>query len=170
MKELIIQALDKAYEILRDKTPTYKDQTITLDIRDISPVELSHILIEEEVPDEAEFDWEEQTVTWTIKEPTSDLNNLNFIKTNFSEYAWKEIKNVLYPREINTNNSGGLNDFIHYAKYRNPLIYELYINKDWDTLVHFYSIIFVNPTLNDFELNKVKPDSLDKRSFRRAEP
>jgi hypothetical protein len=173
MKELIIEALNIAFERVKARAPQKKDKTITLGIHGLTPCEVAKLLLEENVPEYAEFDWDDQVITWISKVNPTDRETQTYIECEFSRIAWDEIHLALirehYQRVNHTMST--LNHWISFATYRNPMIYDLYIKRDWDTLVHFYSVVFVNPSdtnPSDVKLNNVKPSSSDERSFRRG--
>ena len=95
MKDLIIQALNGAYEKAEKNTPQIKKVEKTISIMDVKPIELLAFMKDNDIPDNAVFHgtdngydgWDDFVLAWDIEIPTSDSDKLLHKRLRFSEIA-----------------------------------------------------------------------------------
>jgi hypothetical protein len=139
MKELLIQALDNAFEKLKLRVPQTKSNTISIPIPyDLNPVDFAQYVNDFHLPEDAKFDWGYDEITWETAVPLTDSQKVNYINDHFSSIAWEEVKKSFLSAGYQLIKYNSI-DLISFISYRNPIVYELYNRKDWDTLVHLYS-------------------------------
>ncbi|MFW6219979.1 MAG: hypothetical protein ACOC33_03990 [bacterium] len=148
MKDLIIAALNDAMTLLIKQIPQTKKKIKSIDISDISPSELTQFMKKNNIPDTVYFDgrnnsydaWDIGTIvlSWEINVPTTDEDKLKFKKQRFSTIAWKFVYDILIKNGYKRKgyNSGLLKEF------NDTTIYDMYINKDLNRLVKYYSLSF----------------------------
>lgn len=147
MKDLIITALNEAIETLEQKTPQTKLESVYVNIGDVNPLDLGSFIAENNIPKDAWFSTEQEDGLFSHIEPvlryntvipTTNEERLKYKKDKFSTIAFpivfKHITNNGYKRK--GFNSGLLRQF------EDTTVYDMYINKDFDRLVEYYSLYF----------------------------
>jgi hypothetical protein len=94
------------------------------------------------VPDNAYFDTDYNdsvVLSWTIDIATSDADKAKFKKDRFDSIAYKFVYDALTGNGYKRVgfNSGLLKDFA------DTTILDMYLNKDFDRLVKYYSLYFI---------------------------
>lgn len=149
MKDLIIKALNEAYIILEKRIPQTKPDFIEVSIEDIKPLDLPNFMKANNIPPDAYFSSSYEgerslgssvypSLCYDIIVPTTDKDKLKFCKDKFSTIAFKSVFDSL------TNNGykrTGFNSLI-LRDFKDICIYNMYINKDFDWLVNYYSLSF----------------------------
>ena len=148
MKELIKKALDEAYVVLEGRTPlTKKEEKRSLSVIGSTLSELIQFSKESNIPADAELNgvnngydaFEDIVFVWDIDVPTTDKDKIKFKRDKFSTIAHKIVYDLLLAngyKKIGFN-SGLLRDF------DDTTVYDMYIAGDFDRLVKYYSISFV---------------------------
>lgn len=146
MKEFIIKALAEAMVKLDKQTPSIKKVPRSISIIDVNPLELTQFMKDNDVPDDAHFDgrdngydaFDDILLTWTIEVPTTDDDKLKYRKKRFTDIAWRAVFDLLttsgYKRVGYSTRL--LKDF------DDTCVYDMYIAKDFDRLVKYYSLPF----------------------------
>jgi hypothetical protein len=147
MKELIIQALDYAITLLESRIPQTKKKTIYVGIEDVKPTDILSFMKDNDIPDTAEFggkpndydSFNEICLVYDVDIPTTDKDKLKSKKDRFTNIAFRAVHDSLilcgYKRVC--YRSGLLKPF------DNTTVYDMYINKEFDRLVEYYSLPFV---------------------------
>jgi hypothetical protein len=138
MKYLIILALNNAFDVLNKRTPFSKIKTESMDILDVSPLNIVSFMKDNNIPDDAYFGGRDNgydafdaiLLCWDVRILTTDKDRFKFVSDL--------LKNNGYKR--NSYNSASLKQF------DDTTVYDMYINKNFDRLVEYYSLPF---TLND---------------------
>jgi hypothetical protein len=150
MKYLIILALNNAFDVLNKRTPFSKIKTESMDILDVSPLNIVSFMKDNNIPDDAYFGGRDNgydafdaiLLCWDVRILTTDKDRLKFKRGQFTSIAFKFVSDLLknngYKR--NSYNSASLKQF------DDTTVYDMYINKNFDRLVEYYSLPF---TLND---------------------
>jgi hypothetical protein len=149
MKNLIIDALDEAYIRLEKQIPQTKKEMKTISIGDVKPLELTKFMKDNDVPDDAYFSgrdngydgWEvgDIVLAWDIDVPTNEKEKLKYSKDRFRNIAWQYVY-----RSLTTNGytrvgySSGL-----LKQFDDTTVYDMYMDKDFDRLVKYYSLPFI---------------------------
>lgn len=146
MENLLTTALDNAISKLDKKTPLTKNKVESVSIVDINPLDIPSFMKDSNIPSNAYFDgrdngydaWDDILLSWIIDVPTTDGDKLKFRRKRFTHIAFK----FVYDSLINNGykrvgyNSGLLKDF------DNTTVYDMYMAKDFDRLVKYYSLPF----------------------------
>lgn len=146
MKELIIQALDDAFTKFKKRIPKTKGKINSLSIKDVNPIDLPSFMEENNIPEDAYFDgadngydgWDDILISWDIEVPTDEKDKLEFSRRAFDTAAFREVHDSL------TNNGYkrvGFNSGL-LKKFKDTTIYDMYIDKNFDLLVEYYSLSF----------------------------
>jgi hypothetical protein len=146
MKELIKVALAEAFEKLEKQRPTTKKEVRDIYI-DVEPKDLAKFMSDNNVPqdcwfsvqdDNAPFSSQELYLAWYVDVPTTEKDNLNFNRKRFRSIAWNTLRPMLLENgyERIGFNSGLLKHF------KDTTVYDMYIDKDFDRLVEWYSLSF----------------------------
>ncbi len=153
MKELIIQALDSVYEkFINVDIPETKRVEKTINIDNVKPIELHSFMNENNIPDDAELrystcesiydDCEGFFLSWYVEEPLSEsekeAERSKCKKHIFSNYSFRAIYNLLIK---NGYKRVGVNTGL-LTPYSKDTVYEMFLNKDFDGLVNYYSLYF----------------------------
>ena len=148
MKELLIQALNESIVLLEKQIPQTKKKTESVSIIDVKPIDLSSFIKDNNIPNDACFDgkdngydgWDDILLSWTIDIPTTDVDKLKFKRKRFDDIAFRRIYDLLiksgYKRE-------GCSTAL-LKQFDDTTVYDMYINKNFDRLVKYYSLRFTN--------------------------
>jgi hypothetical protein len=147
MKDLIVPALNEAYNILLKRIPKTKPVLNEMSISDVKPTELLQFMKDNDIPEDADFGgidngyggYSDICLHWYTETKTSEKENINYCKKYFTDIAWHLVYNVLitngYARK--GYNTALLNQF------GDTTVYDMYINKEFDRLETYYSLPFV---------------------------
>lgn len=156
MKDLIINALDGAFLTLERQVPQTKKKSETASILDVKPSELISFMKSNDIPNDAYFsctgngdDWNDIVLAWEISVPTTEKDKLEFKNRRFHDIAFKSVYDLLtsngYKRM--TERDRGRISFSksspHIVMFDKKTVYEMYIDKDFDKLVEYYSLYYV---------------------------
>jgi len=146
MKTLIIKALNDAIGKLDRQTPITKKIIKSVSIIDVNPLDIPKFMKDNDIPDDAYFSgrdngydaWDDILLSWVIDVPTTDDDKLKFRIKRFTTIAFKYVYDVLTSNGYKRvgYNSGLLKDF------DDTTVYDMFINKDFDRLVKYYSLPF----------------------------
>jgi len=145
MKELIIKALDEAYLTLSIRTPQTKKETVYAYIEDVEPLELADFMKSNNIPDNAYFGAEPNSydsfdrvcLCWEIDAPTTDKDRLTYKRDKFTYIASKPVFEALSKAGFKRKSFSSLG-----LRFKDTTVYDMYINKDFDRLVEYYSLYF----------------------------
>jgi hypothetical protein len=147
MKTLLIQALDDAFVVLEKQVPNTKKKMEFMSILDIKPSEISSLMKENDIPDDAYFTgrdngddgWDDILLAWDVDIPTTEKDKILYKRKTFSTIAFRKVYELLttsgYKR---VGFSTGL-----LKQFDDTTVYDMYMNKDFDRLVKYYSLPFV---------------------------
>lgn len=146
MKDLILNALDSAFFAVKGRLPQTKKVVKELDIMDVNPINLLNFMKEKGVPDNAWFGgrdngydgYSEFLLCWEVVVPTTEQDDLKFMRTHFPIRAFKQIFDVL---TANGYTRVGVNSS-EFSKFKNFNQYDLYLKNEFDLLVEYYSLYF----------------------------
>jgi len=155
MKDLIIQALDEAYDFLEKNVPQTKKRncTFVIDIEGKTPYEIISFMKENNIPENAKIncyihndEYIESCLEYIIDIPTTEKDIVNYKRNNFDVIAFKIVYQLLtkngYKRIKYKSPFEYFNLSYEFTKKGNQ-IYDLYlIKKDFDKLVEYYSLNF----------------------------
>lgn len=147
MKELIIQALDEAFIKFEKTIPQTKKQEQLVSIVDINPLDIAQFMKDNDIPSNAYFTgrdngydaWDDICLGWEIDVPTTEKEKLKYKKRTFTNYAFQSVRKLLL--ENGYKNVGYSTRLLY--EFDDTTVYEMYINKDFDRLVKYYSLPFV---------------------------
>jgi hypothetical protein len=159
MKKLILKALDEAFTILENQVPQTKKKTETISIQDIKPLELISFMKSNNIPNDAYFTgtdngydgWDDIVLAWEVDVPTSEKEKLEYKNYRFQYIFFRKVYDLLIPngyKRIPFQNQGRItykrisNNISSIIMFDNKSIYEMYIDKDIDKLVEYYSMYF----------------------------
>lgn len=148
MKELIIEALDSAYEKFIKTIPLTKNQTEYVNIQDVEPMKLSDFMKENDIPETAWFggkpngydSFDEICLCYDIEVPTTEKEKETYRKEKFRSYAWHSVYDKLM-KENNGYKRVGYNTGL-LRQFDDTTVYEMYMAKDFDRLLAYYSLPF----------------------------
>ena len=152
MKTLIIEALDLAMEMAREKVnqqfPKTKKQLQSVDISDVGPIDIPAFMEKNNIPNDAYFSgvdngydgWhvDRLNLSWSIDVPTTEADKLRAIRQRFSNIAFPLVKDSL---TSNGYKRVGFNSGLLKA-FDGTTVYDMYVNKEFDRLVEYYSLYF----------------------------
>lgn len=158
MKNLILKALDEAFTTLENQVPQTKKKTETISIQDVKPSELMSFMKSNNIPNDAYFTgtdngydgWDDIVLAWEVDVPTSEKEKLEFKNRRFHHIVFSKVYDLLIPNGYKRI-SGQDRDRITYKRisnisfiimFDNKTVYEMYIDKDIDKLVEYYSMYF----------------------------
>lgn len=152
MKDLIIKALDEAFELFKRKVPQARKKEESLDISHVSPFVLPSFLKENNVPNNAYFSYMDSGkrntgtyLCWEVEPaPMTEEDRLTWKRQNFTSVAWSFVVHVLTKDGYKHRNR----DYWLATEYPDATIYDLYIAKDFDRLVEYYSLQLVEKGVN----------------------
>lgn len=150
MKNLIIQALNEALTKLEKQVPQTKIKVIEIDLteKDIAPIDLVNFMKDNNIPDNAYFSttYEETAISnyiepclcYDVNTPTTEEDKTKFKRKRFQTIAFKLVYDSLTAN--NYKRIGA--DSKKLRDYNNTTSYDMFINKEFDKLVNFYSLFF----------------------------
>jgi len=146
MKDLIITALNDAYIKFEKSIPQTKKQEKLISIIGVSPLDIVDFMKQNDIPMDASFGgrengydaWDDICLVWNIDVPTTNNDKLKYSKHAFKNYAFQSVKNLLLENnyKITSYCTSKLKEF-EYAT-----VYGMYMDKDFDRLVKYYSLPF----------------------------
>jgi len=159
MKNLISKALNDAFTTLENQIPQTKKKTETISIQDVKPSQLMSFMKSNDIPNNAYFTgtdngydgWNDIVLAWEVDVPTSEKEKLEYKNYRFHDIAFKKVYDLLttngYER-ISGQDRGRItykkrnNTISSIIMFDNKSVYEMYIDKDLDKLVEYYSMYF----------------------------
>jgi hypothetical protein len=158
MKKLISKSLNDAFTTLENQVPQTKKKTETISIQDVKPSELMSFMKSKDIPNDAYFTgsdngydgWNDIVLAWEVDVPTSEKEKLEYKNRRFHDIAFKKVYDLLtingYKR-ISERNQGRISYkkvsyTSHIIMFDNKSVYEMYMDKDLDKLVEYYSMYF----------------------------
>jgi len=147
MKQLIIEAL-QSVDIHKGINRT-KNVSTFLSIEGLTVAELLAFISDKDIPDTARIstlaDWQgdyiqhvEAALEWTIQVPTTEQEQEKQRKTSFERNAWKAVYNKLTSNGYKRTPY----DSSQHSRFRNIVVYDLFVSGDYDTLTGYYSLFF----------------------------
>ena len=147
MEELMMQALSDAFVVLEKRVPQTKNELKTIDISSVSPFDIVDFMKENDIPNNAYFGGEDNgydgysnvCLCYEVSVPTTEKDKLKFKRKQFPNIAHKHIYELLIKNGYKRKgfNSGLLKQF------DDTTVYDMYINKEFDRLLNYYSLSFV---------------------------
>lgn len=146
MKELLLKALSDAIVKLDKYTPLTKKELRSVSIVDVKPIELLQFIEDNNIPKDCCFDgadngydaWDDILLSWEVDVVTDKEDRLKFRRKRFTTIAFRMVYDLLttngYKRV--SYNTGLLKPF------DNTTVYDMYINKEFDRLIDYYSLPF----------------------------
>jgi hypothetical protein len=129
-------------------TPQTKKDTIKKRINDINPIDIIKFMKDNNIPDDAYFDTEyngddgytgEFFLSYDIDIPTTNKDKLQYIKRTFNgSLAWRSVYDLLTQNGYKRN---GYNTAL-LKEFDDTSVYDMYMKKDFDRLVKYYSLPF----------------------------
>jgi hypothetical protein len=145
MKVLIIKALNSAFELMNKKIPLTKKKSKSLQIQDVAPIDLFDFMTKNNIPNDCYFDAEGEDfeikyplLCWEIDIPTTDEDQLTFKKTRFTGIAGVQVHHTLLNNGYVKKNNALDVVLVSKLLYQTT-VYDMYINKEWEKLVEYYS-------------------------------
>jgi hypothetical protein len=147
MKELIVQALNDAIVRLEDNIPQTKKNTIYVGIEDVKPTDILSFMKDNNIPDTAEFGgkpngydaFDEMCLVYDVDIPTTDKDKLKLKRSRFTNFAFRAVYDLLI---VNGYKRVGYRSSL-LKPFDDTTVYDMYINKEFDRLVEYYSLPFV---------------------------
>jgi hypothetical protein len=146
MKELIEQALNECYFDVEKQIPKTKKKTKSISVLEVPPIELLEFMKENNIPDTAWFNgkgngydgYDDFILEWDIEVPMTEEDKLSFRKNRFNSWCYGRVNKLL------SNNGYKRADYDRMAlqEFKDTTIFDLYMNKDFDRIVKYYSIWF----------------------------
>ena len=147
MKNIIIQALDTAFDVVTRQARQEKTVVKSVSIMAVEPLKLTMFIRENNIPKDCYFGgtdngydgFSDFCLCWDIKVPYTDKEQNEYNKRTFNK--WQSFKTV---HKFLTNegyirvgfNSGLLKEF------DDTTVFDMYIEKNFDRLVKYYSLYF----------------------------
>ena len=159
MKNLISKALNDAFTTLENQIPQTKKKTETISIQDVKPSQLMSFMKSNDIPNNAYFSgtdngydgWNDIVLAWEVDVPTSEKEKSEYKNYRFHDIAFKKVYDLLTTngyKRISGQDRGRItykkrsNTISSIIMFDNKSVYEMYIDKDLDKLVEYYSMYF----------------------------
>lgn len=146
MKELIIKSLDEAFEKLAKIAPQAKNVNKQVNIKGLTLGQIQEIIKENNIPINATIEEIEDRekyeigILWYVEKPTTNDDILEFMRKDTWRYAFKAIHKALTENGYKYKRVGFGSQIL--AEFDCTTVYDMYINKDWERLVKYYSLQF----------------------------
>lgn len=146
MKDILIQALDTAFEVMNSVPPQTKRVVKKISIDNVEPLQLQRFIKDNNIPKRAYFGGHgnveegesEAFLCWDIEEPLSSVEQRKHDIKKFDRQAWytvyKWLTNEGYKR-CGCNTS-------EFKQFEDTTILDMYIENDFDRLAKYYSLFF----------------------------
>ena len=156
MENLLKKALDDAFIKLENQVPQTKKKTETISIQDVNPSQLLSFMKSNDIPNDAYFTgkdngydgWNDIVLAWEVDVPTTEKEKLEYKNRRFHDIAFKSVYNLLTPNGYKRT-PGQDRGRISYGKrnsgiimFDNKTVYEMYMDKDFNSLLEYYSMYF----------------------------
>lgn len=144
MKDLLIQALTDAFALFEKQIPKTKTETKEISIENVKPLDIVDFMKEKGIPDDAYFVGPEEGqygvfLSWDVQVPTTEADKVKFAKKQYRNVAWRYVY-----KSLTENGYEKIPyDFPYFRKFGNTTVYDMFINKDFDLLVEYYSGFFI---------------------------
>ena len=146
MKDLIKIALINAFANLEMQIPQTKPKLIEINIQDVTPLNIVQFMKDNDIPDSAWFGgkdngydgFSEICLCYNVDIPTTDKDKLIYCKRRFTSIAWHYVYDLLL---ANGYKRVGYNT-LFLKEFKDTTVYDMYIAKDFDRLVKYYSLPF----------------------------
>ena len=159
MRNLISKALNDAFTTLENQVPQTKKKTETISIQDVKPSELVSFMKSNDIPNNAYFSgtdngydgWNDRVLAWEVDVPTSEKEKSEYKNYRFHDIAFKKVYDLLTTngyKRISGQDRGRItykkrsNTVSSIIMFDNKSVYEMYVDKDLDKLVEYYSMYF----------------------------
>ena len=161
MRNLISKALNDAFTTLENQIPQTKKKTETISIQDVKPSQLMSFMKSNDIPNDAYFTgadngydgWNDIVLAWEVDVPTSEKEKLEYKNYRFHDIAFKKVYDLLTTngyKRISDREQGRItykqrskySGILSIILFDNKSVYEMYIDKDLDKLVEYYSMYF----------------------------
>ena len=169
MRNLISKALNDAFTTLENQVPQTKKKMETISIQDVKPSELMSFMKSNDIPNNAYFSgtdngydgwngtdngydgWNDIVLAWEVDVPTSEKEKLEYKNYRFHDIAFKKVYDLLTTngyKRISGQDRGRItykkrsNTVSSIIMFDNKSVYEMYVDKDLDKLVEYYSMYF----------------------------
>jgi len=141
MKDLIEKTLTEYHTYLLSVVPQTKKVYTGLNIDEINPFELTNFLIENNVPKDCWFGYDDDDnysyVGFKIEIATTESDKLNHMINRFNNEVFRKIYQVFidngYKRKVYDSK---------YLKKFKKTVYEMFIEKDFDSLEDYYFNVY----------------------------
>ena len=146
MKDLITIALNNAFTLLEKQIPQTKPKLIEVNIQDVTPLNIVQFMKDNDIPDTAWFGgkdngydgYSEICLCYNVDIPTTEKDKLIYSKRRFTSIAFKLVYDLLL---ANGYIRVGYSTFF-LKEFDDTTVYDMYIAKDFDRLVKYYSLPF----------------------------
>jgi len=159
MRNLISKALNDAFTTLENQVPQTKKKTETISIQDVKPSELVSFMKSNDIPNNAYFSgtdngydgWNDIVLAWEVDVPTSEKEKLEYKNYRFHDIAFKKVYDLLTTNGYKRISGRDINRITYKKRsntvssiimFDNKSVYEMYVDKDLDKLVEYYSMYF----------------------------
>ena len=159
MRNLLSKALNDAFITLEKQVPQTKKKTETVSILDVKPSQLISFMKSNDIPNEAYFSgtdngydgWNDIVLAWKADVPTSEKEKSEYKNYRFHDIAFKNVYDLLTTngyKRINRQDNSRItykkrsNTISSIIMFDNKSVYEMYVDKDLDKLVEYYSMYF----------------------------
>ena len=136
MKDLLIQALNEASVVMEAKIPQTKTEVKYVNIEDVSPLGIAAFM---KTNNDA---YSEICLCYDVAIPTTDKDKLKFRREKFSSIVFKHVFDLLTTKH-GYKRTGF--DSRALRPFYGESIYDMYIVKNFDRIVEYYSIYFEPP-------------------------
>ena len=154
MKDLLTKSLSEASELLNKRVPKEKTEIVSTDISEVAPNKLLEFMKEKNIPENAYFSTNQEDtyavgnsyvpmLCHEIKVRTSEKEQLKYKRDKFSSIAFPIVYKALTENGYKRKgfNSGLL------AEFKNTTLYDMYVNKEFERIIKYYSLSFTQTTL-----------------------
>ncbi len=158
MGNLLKKALDDAFIKLENQVPQTKKKTETISIQDVKPSQLLSFMKSNDIPNDAYFTgtdngydgWNDIVLAWEVDVPTTEKEKLEYKNRRFHDIAFKSVYDLLTPNGYKRTSGNDRNRITyrkssyasHIIMFDNKTVYEMYMDKDFNSLLEYYSMYF----------------------------
>ena len=139
---MIALILPTLHELLADiKIPLYETRLKSINIDEVKPMALTEFIKDNNIPENAYFYTSEEYVflRYGIQVPASKEFQMQYVAKKFNANAFNRVYKALTPLGYTRKS---FQYSIYKEKFYKSSLYELFINKRYDALEEYFSLMF----------------------------
>ncbi len=143
--KLIINAVELVIERAKKTAPKTMKAKRTIDISEVMPINLHQFMIDNNVPDNADFDgyddgWAPQQIklSWCIDVPATETTKTDYYRKQCDLNAFRVVYSVLTEQGYKRTGVSSR----ELRAFKNTTVYDMYVNEESEQLIKYFLLYF----------------------------